>query len=322
VIKPFWILAALILLAPPKPATAGEPASSESADTGGLFTQLDVNKDGQLTTDEIPDDRRSLFDRLLRIGDKNSDGKLDADEFAAGLSGGREKAGSPSEPERPARPDRDGRGPGRLFDRLDANGDGKIELDEVPEPGRERFKKLIARVDKDGDGAITRQEFVQAGPRPDAKKGDSKKPGEGNKAKRPQAVRDPSALFRHMDRNADGKLSADEVPEERRPMLERLIKRGDKDGDESLSLEEFTAAFAKFRPAQPPADAGPRQNKAGGSAPGLFGAIDANHDGQLDSGEIAAAADAIRALDKDGDGTVSAREVMADVVRNKKKKNK
>ena len=75
----------------------------------------------------------TAVDRLLRIGDKNSDGKLDAEEFAAGLAGSREKAGSPPEPERPARPDRNAPGPGRLFERLDANGDGKIELDEVPE---------------------------------------------------------------------------------------------------------------------------------------------------------------------------------------------
>ncbi len=77
-----------------------------------------------------------------------------------------------------------------------------------------------------------------------------------------------------------------------------------------------------FPKRRPPGNAGPQRKKAGGRPAGLFGAIDADHDGKLNSAEIAAAADAIRKLDKDGDGTVSAREVMAGAGRNRKKKNK
>lgn len=316
-IKPSVALAALALLALPAVAQAAEGSSSDAPDAGRLFTQLDANQDGQLTTDEIPDDRKSLFGRLLRIGDKNNDGKLDADEFAAGLTGRHERPDAPSRTQRSERSNRDERaGRGKLFERLDANGDGKIVLDEVPEAGRERFEKLIARIDKDGDGAVTRREFAAAAP------------AAGDAARnRHQAGRDGSHFFKQMDKNADGKLTADEVPEERRPMFERLIERGDKDGDQTLSLEEFTAVFGRRRPGSPPATAEAKRKKTAQAAargrlpPGLFGAIDADGDGQLDRAEIAAAAQAIRKLDKDGDGTVTEREIRAGAARRKKQKN-
>lgn len=43
-----------------------------------------------------------------------------------------------------------------LFDRLDANGDGKLVPDEMPERQRGRF----GRMDANGDGAVSREEFA------------------------------------------------------------------------------------------------------------------------------------------------------------------
>ncbi|MEX0978051.1 MAG: hypothetical protein WDZ48_04330, partial [Pirellulales bacterium] len=243
--KPLVTFAAFALLAWPAVAGADEPAS-DKPDTAALFGQLDTNKDALLATDEIPEDRKSLFERLLRIGDKNKDGQLDADEFAAALADGRKTADTSSDTPRPDRPDAKGRPePGKLFERLDANGDGKVVLDEVPEKRREMFQKLIARVDKDGDGAVTREEFAKAPPPPG---GDAGKPG-----KRPESGRGPAELFKRMDRNADGKVTADEVPEERRAMVAKMIERGDKDGDQALSLEEFSKVFSQ-RKGAPPAE--------------------------------------------------------------------
>lgn len=315
-------LAALALLVYFPTARADEPAS-QAPDAGGLFKQLDENDDGLLASDEIPEDRKTLFDRLLRKGDENSDGKLSAEEFAAALSGGGDSNDEPSERQRPARPDRGDRPePGAFFARLDANGDGKVELDEVPEPGRERFEKLIARADKDGDGALSREEFTavvrRAGGEP-GKPGGPKKP---DQAKRPQAGRDPSELFKRMDRNADGKVTADEVPEERRERFKRLIEHADKDGDGAVSREEFTAAFARR---SPPAGAKPKKPSTparpaafGRMPPGLFAALDTDHDGKLASAEIEAAPEALRKLDADGDGTVTLREIMATAARKQK----
>jgi len=39
-----------------------------------LFAELDANKDGQLTAEEIPADKKRLFERLLRRCDKTATG--------------------------------------------------------------------------------------------------------------------------------------------------------------------------------------------------------------------------------------------------------
>jgi Ca2+-binding EF-hand superfamily protein len=248
--KSHLALAACAVIALASAANADEPSAPDAA---ALFKQLDANSNGQLATDEIPDDRKSLFERLLRKGDKNSDGQLSADEFAAALAGGRDPGDAPVKP----------------------------TSDKTDKPDK-------------------------------AKKPDkSKKPG---KAKKPDAAGDPARLFKRMDRNADGKVTADEVPEERRPMLERLIKRGDKDSDGAISLEEFTAAVERrnksgAKPNKPQTPA--RTAAFGAMPPGLFAALDADGDGALSASEIEAAPEALRKLDADGDGTVSPREVMA-----------
>ncbi|MBK7406115.1 MAG: PDZ domain-containing protein [Phycisphaerales bacterium] len=59
-----------------------------------------------------------------------------------------------------ARPARGGRGGAGFFQRLDANGDGKLAGDEIPE----RLRPALAAADKDGDGALTEAEFAAAMP--------------------------------------------------------------------------------------------------------------------------------------------------------------
>lgn len=307
---------------------AEDRSPNAGIDAAALFGQLDINKDGQIAADEIPAERKRLFERLLRQADKNGDGKLSAEEFAAGLkapgpggdapASGEEKRGDGKR----AEGDDKEFNPRKMFQRLDANGDGKVTLDEVPEPRREHIKRLIARGDKDGDGALSVQEMVRA------LREVVGKPGGG-----PEGAGRAKQLFARFDKNGDGKLSSDEAPEDRKKFIEVLLARGDKDNDKLLSLEEFVAVLSEGRPKDGrPGDKRPDEKQPEGKRPentppgrpasrpgfggkppfpSLFGVLDTDHDGSLSSAEIGAATETLRKLDKDGDGNVTFAEIVA-----------
>ncbi len=50
-------------------------------------------------------------------------------------------------------------GHGAFFERLDADKDGKISLDDIPEQAPDEFKGMLRRADSDGDGEVTREEI-------------------------------------------------------------------------------------------------------------------------------------------------------------------
>src|SRR5262249_47501522 len=120
-----------------------EDEKPKRPDPGALFSQLDKNGDGFITADEVGDDRKAFFERLLRVADKDKDGKLSKEEFAAGLAGlakgeAKRPEGVPGK-KGPFGKDFD---PEAMFNRLDKNGDGKLTKDEIPEERVELFRRI------------------------------------------------------------------------------------------------------------------------------------------------------------------------------------
>jgi hypothetical protein len=112
-----------------------------------LFLELDANGDRVIERQEVPESGRGAFDTLLKYGDTNHDGKLEAAEYRNLLQRvNRARAGSPEQRE-------------RRFRNLDKNEDGKLDRQEFP-GGPARFRFL----DKNGDGFLSRDEIPWLNP--------------------------------------------------------------------------------------------------------------------------------------------------------------
>jgi Ca2+-binding EF-hand superfamily protein len=323
-------------------ALAAAPVAAQ--ESGDLFTKLDANKDGFVTPDEVQEGQKTLYERMLRTSDKDSDKKLSKEEFQAGLKpdeGPRPPlAGGQSPGPRGDKGKGDKGNPREFFERLDANKDGKLSKDEVPERMRDNVKGL----DANNDGAISLEEFVQTGRFGKAPPG-TPPPGGSGAAQRETF----ETLFDRTDSNSDGKLTKSEVPEDRQ-VMRAVLERA---GGESIAKEQFVrgmmAAMAQGA-GQPPRpegaprpEGGPRPDGAprpegarpdgprpegarpeGGpfrrpeGAPpfgppggGLFGALDADRNGELSTAEIVAAGTALLKLDRNNDGKLTPDEVFA-----------
>lgn len=212
------------------------------------FQQLDANGDKVIEPGEVPEKARPAFERLLKLGDADKDGKLSAPEFrdliqsmrgpgapAAGANLG-VFSGDPMAQFKAMDKDGDGKVtrtefPGRpaMFERVDANKDGVLEASEVkalagaakkaaPAPAAAagmpggRFKAM----DKDGDGKLSKDEY-----------------------------QGPPAFFGRLDADKDGSLTPAEMAEAPRVMAEAL-RMMDKDGDGKISRDEFRGAPQQF----------------------------------------------------------------------------
>ncbi|MBX3411241.1 MAG: EF-hand domain-containing protein [Pirellulales bacterium] len=329
-------------------------------DHAGLFAKLDADQDGQLTADEAGQEHRRLFDRLMRNADQNADGKLSQEEFVAGLkAGGPGRGDRPDGPpgnrprrergDRPDGPPEGRRGGGRfgqIAERLrefDKNGDGKIELDEVPEERQQMFEMVLDRFDKNDDDAMDLNEIAEAarefgqaggrgpagGPGPaGAGPGSDGPPGpppllvaldaDGDGTLSAQEIENASSALQRLDKNGDGRLTRNELmppppgagrtfSRDRGPdapgnpeQLVRRLMNGDKNGDGKLQKEELPERM--------------RQR---------FDRMDANGDGALDADELKNAAERLqRRMRENDDASASAADNAGKPAQAKKKDGK
>lgn len=168
--------------------------------------------------------------------------------------------------------------PAALFERLDANRDGQVTADEIPDGAPERLKSLLKRADKNADQKLTPDELAVIAPPidPRAARTPASRPAQSRRTRAPEARREqrPSRPSGRMlqrgglspHRGTRRGLAAETLllrgGAPRMPNPEMLFDRLDRDQDGKLSLEEFTAGMRAVharpgppfgRPGTPPA---------------------------------------------------------------------
>lgn len=204
--------------------------AAEGEDATALFTKLDANNDGQLTAEEISEEHKPHFERLLRRGDKDSNKSLTKEEF---LSAHKPDA-EPEVPAGPMGPGGEGRpNPGEMLERMDANKDGKLQKSEIPDQAPDRLKEMLNRAfERAGKEELTREEIMRS-------MGEGLRQQAGNPGEMIQRLK-------QLDKNGDGKVSQDEFPAEGGERLKGLLERlGGGDSIDLKRAEEFASRMQR-----------------------------------------------------------------------------
>ena len=182
-----------------------------------VLEAIDADKNGELSAEEIANAATAL-----KTLDKNSDGKLDMAETRPNFEGmGRGFGGPPGGGQ--------GGGSEEMMNRLiamDANKNGKLEKEEVPE----RMQSMFSRADKNEDGAIDKEEMTAMAR--------ERAGGQGGPGSREFLAQ----MMERADADKDGKLSGDEIP----PFMRERLEQTDTNKDGALEKAELEAAAARM----------------------------------------------------------------------------
>jgi Ca2+-binding EF-hand superfamily protein len=124
----------------PQEMASLRPGGPGEAGGGAFFKMTDKNGDGKITADEAGE-------RWERLGkaDKDADGSVSREEFAAVMRGAAGPGGKPN--------------PQEFFAKMDKDGNGGITEDEAPAEVWSRMSKA----DANADGKVTPEEMRAAG---------------------------------------------------------------------------------------------------------------------------------------------------------------
>ncbi len=271
-----------------------DPAQRHEA----LFDQLDTNEDGSITKDEVPEDQQRLLKRLFNNGDTDADGRLSRQEFLAALKEKRAKRPLLEKPAVDYAPGDNRPDPRMIFQKLDANGDGVVRVDELPEKLQKFFSEVIERADEDGDQALGPREFFQAIRAISERRPELLRKFEfaGLNADRPRH----GGLMRALDGDGNGELSSDEIdkaPEVLRALdadNDGLVSRRELDAPQALAMADrrdrptAEKILKKIMQADSDGDERISRDEAPERLQQRFDRVDTDGDGFLDRDEITA----------------------------------
>lgn len=180
----------------------------------------------------------------------------------------------------------------RLLQALDTDHDGVISAAEIA-----AAPDALRTLDRDQDGTLSPEECAEGG-------------------EHGPSANDMVKTLMAFDKNGDGKLQRDELPERMRG----LFDRGDLNQDGVLTLDEIRKLARNEQASRPHEIEGDPATRKRTEAmimrvvPVLF-ALDADHNGEISEAEIRNAPAALKTLDKNGDGRLTDDEVSPDWVR-------
>ncbi|HEY2413639.1 MAG TPA: dockerin type I domain-containing protein [Pirellulaceae bacterium] len=217
------------------------PPMGDGGDDGDTGDTTDGSDDtGKPPLPPPPPKPADVFAKL----DTDSSGSLSLDEFSA-LPPPKDATATPAD----------------VFAKFDANSDGALSLDE--------FTALFAKPTggDDSDGGDSGDDDAPPPGAPPTGSGGHGDPSSGGAGQTgsgptqggptqggsgPQTPPSPDDVFKHLDANSDGSLSATEFATFREPpgvttALDKLFASWDTDGNSLLSLSEFDLGFATFK---------------------------------------------------------------------------
>ena len=298
------MISADVIAQPPNRQEGQQPQQRTAAEFISRLRSMDVNKDGKIAKDELPERMQSILTRV----DTNKDEVIDEQELKTledrfkGNAAQRPQAnGQPADRPQGQRPQ--GQPPaqaqqgqqrtiGGFIARLremDTNKDGIISKDEIPE----RMQSILTRVDTNNDDSIDEKELKALATRVGGNAG-QRPQGDGQQAGRPQGQRPPGF-------GGQGGRPG----------------QGGQPGQPGGRPDGFGANNPQGQ--RPPGFGGQGGRPGQGGQPGganalpplpIFMVLDRDRNGELSKEEVANAAKALSQLDRDRNGKLTIEELM------------
>ncbi|MDA1195841.1 MAG: EF-hand domain-containing protein [Planctomycetota bacterium] len=290
-------------------------AEDELPHTSEFFDEYDTNADGKVVQDEF---RGS--GEIFRLLDKNGDGAVTPDELGlpadykpdpqARARKGAQGRGGEREGAKGKGKGADGRGMERLL-AMDTDGDKRVSRAEWKGPP-DAFDRFDGN--KDGfldaqDGAAGRMDGDRKAKGDRKGKGDRRAKGEGagegmDEGHDAEELKARTlARFAEIDKDGDGRLTAEELP------APRLLELADADKDGAVTAEEFVAFTQRRGRSGQTSPAAPAQGGEPRMSAGTLRRWDGDGDGRVSREEFPGRAELFDRLDADADGFLTPADI-------------